>query len=147
VDDLDAKRFLEMLAAVARQQEWDCHAYCLMPNHVHLLVRTPHCDLPDGMQRLGTRYAMQFNRRHGFSGHVFERRYWSTLVERDEHLLELVRYIALNPVRAALCTEPHEWRWSSFAATVRAVRALDAVAVGGEPRTLGDPSLRGFAAI
>src|SRR5690349_21152280 len=88
LDDLDAERFVEMLAATVDRCGWVCQAYCLMPNHVHLLLRTPRANLPDGMQRLGTRYAMLFNRRYGYSGHVFERRYWARIVERDEHLLQ-----------------------------------------------------------
>jgi REP element-mobilizing transposase RayT len=146
VDDLDAARFVEMLATVVRQQEWECQAYCLMPNHVHLLVRTPHCNLPEGMQQLGTRYAMRFNRRHGFAGHVFERRYWATVVGRDEHLLELVRYIALNPVRAGLCEQPDEWRWSSFAATVSALRRLDVASIASARSVYGGgAALSGFS--
>ena len=84
---------------------WRCHTYCLMPNHYHLLIETPAPNLSAGMQRLNSTYAQWFNDLHGFSGHVFERRFFSRLVESSYDLLELVRYIVLNPVRAGICDE------------------------------------------
>ena len=87
-----------------------------MTTHYHLLVRAPDGDLARGMQRLNGNYAAGFNRRHGEEGHVFFRRYHALLVERESHLLELCRYLALNPVRAGLCDRPEQWRWSSYAA-------------------------------
>jgi putative transposase len=121
LDSRDAQRFLALLGDTAKKREWRCHAYCLMPNHVHLVLTTPSFDLSDGMQRLGSLYAAAFNRRYGYEGHAFERRFWSSVVDRDGYLLELIRYICLNPVRAGLCELPEEWRWSSYAATVAAV--------------------------
>jgi putative transposase len=143
VDDLDATRFVEMLTRVCEGQGWMCHAYCLMPNHVHLLLRTPDGDLPTGMQRLGTRYAMLFNRRHGFAGHVFERRYWSAAVERDSHLFQLIHYIAHNPVRAGLCEAPEDWRWSSFSEAAATLRSFDVGGGVGRARAAG--AVRGGA--
>jgi putative transposase len=119
-DEVDWRRYLAILGDVVRKREWRCRAYCLMPNHVHLVVETPEPDLSDGMRDLSGRYARRFNLRHGFSGHVFERRYWCDLVESESRLLELERYIALNPVRAGLCTRPTEWRWSSYTAAIDA---------------------------
>ena len=74
-----------------------------MPNHYHLVV-----------QRLNSRYAQAFNHRHDASGHLFQGRFHSVLVGHERHLLELARYLALNPVRAGLCDRPGEWRWSSY---------------------------------
>jgi hypothetical protein len=89
-----------------------------MTTHYHLVIRTPNVDLAAGMQRLNGNFAQGFNRRHGETGHVFERRYHALLIEHDGHLLELYRYIALNPVRAGLCSRPEAWTWSSHSAVV-----------------------------
>jgi putative transposase len=114
----DPRVFLGVLDAVVFARGWACYAYCLMTTHYHLLIRTPRGDLANGMQQLNSRYARAFNRRHAGAGHVFFRRYAAQLVERDAHLLETCRYIALNPVRAGLTAAPGEWPWSSYAAVV-----------------------------
>jgi putative transposase len=116
-DEVDYLSFLRMLAQVVPDEAWLCHAYCLMPNHVHLLLEVPPNGLAHGMQRLNGRYARRFNERHGRSGHVFEGPYNAEPVMRDEHLLEASRYIVLNPVRARLCEEAASWPWSSYRAT------------------------------
>jgi putative transposase len=91
-----------------------------MPNHYHLVVETANGDLSIGMHRLNSGYAHRFNDCHGLSGHLFQGRFHSVLVESDWHLLELSRYLALNPVRAGLCKSPLEWPWSSYAAVAGA---------------------------
>lgn len=116
--DGDYERFLDLLAEVARRYGWRIHAYCLMPNHYHLVAETPEGTLSDGMERLNGRYAQWFNLRHGYEGHVFERRFHSRLVESLAHLMELARYLPLNPVRARLCTTAAGWRWSSYRAAI-----------------------------
>jgi putative transposase len=94
-----------------------------MTTHYHLIVRTPTADLARGMQRLNACYAQGFNRRHDETGHRFERRYHSVLIESDSYALELIRYLALNPVRAGACANAAGWQWSSYAAIVgRATR-------------------------
>ena len=103
---------------VVQRFGWRCHTYCLMPSHYHLLVETPAPNLSAGMQRLNSTYAQWFNHLHGFTGHVFERRFNSRLVESSSDLLELTRYIVLNPVRAGLCEDASGWRWSSYQALV-----------------------------
>jgi putative transposase len=114
LDDDDRRKFLDVAGAVVRRRGWRCHAYCLMPNHYHLLVQTPAPDLSSGMQQLNARYAEWFNWRHGVDGHLFQGRFHSVLVESDWHLLELARYVVLNPVRARLCESPEQWAWSSY---------------------------------
>jgi REP element-mobilizing transposase RayT len=114
VDDVDYQTFLRMLGDVASKRGWVRHAYCLIPNHYHLLIEVPELDLARGMQLLNGRYARRFNQRHGRDGHVFAGPYFAKPVERDEHVVEASRYIVLNPVRAGLCTEPGEWPWSSY---------------------------------
>jgi len=92
-----------------------------MTNHYHLLIETPEANLSEGMHRLNSRYVQAFNRRHGYAGHLFERRFRSTLVQSNAHLIELARYIVLNPVQAGLCRDPGGWKWSSYRAFVAAV--------------------------
>jgi REP element-mobilizing transposase RayT len=116
-DQADRVRFLEMLAHIASRRGWLCHAYCLMDNHYHLLLETTRSGLGAGMQWLNGAYAQGFNRRGGRSGHLFQGRYYATLVERDAHLVEAARYVVLNPVRASLCAGPGEWAWSSYRGT------------------------------
>ena len=115
VDDLDRRTFLTHLARVVDQYSWECFAFCLMTTHFHLLVRTELPNIAAGMQSLKSRYAKDFNHRHALSGHVFQARYHSVLVRTKEHLLELYRYIALNPVRAGACRSPADWPWGSYA--------------------------------
>ena len=123
VDDGDRHIFLHLFAATVGHCGWRCHAYCLMPNHFHLVIETLEANLSAGMQRLNGTYAQWFNHRHGLCGHVFQGRFHSTLVENDAHLLELSRYIVLNPTRAGLCLDPTEWTWSSLSATLGRITA------------------------
>ena len=115
-DEFNYNRFLTILAAVTERREWRCHLYCLLPNHYHLALEAADGDLSAGMHVLNGTYAKFFNRRYDSSGHLFQDRFHAVAVERTKHLLELARYLARNPVRAGLCTDPDEWRWSSFAA-------------------------------
>ena len=116
-DDADRARFLDLLGREIEQHRWRCHAYCLMDNHYHLLVETPEANLSRGMGRLNMAYAQAFNRRHGRSGHLFQGRFHAVVVEKDNHLLELCRYVVLNPVRAGSAAVPEVWPWSSYRAT------------------------------
>ncbi|HXM78962.1 MAG TPA: transposase [Thermoanaerobaculia bacterium] len=116
-DDEDRKSFLKIFRTVAADQGWLVHAYCLMGNHYHLLLETRAANLSLGMRSLNSRYGQKFNRRHGRSGHVLEGRYKAILVQKESHLLELHRYVVLNPVRARLVRRPGEWPWSNYRAT------------------------------
>lgn len=116
-DERDWEKFLEVVGAVTQEHGWIVHGYCLMSNHFHLLVETPRGDLSAGMRSVNGRYAQFFNRRHGRRGHLFEGRFKAIVVQKDEHLLELCRYIVLNPVRAGLVERPEQWQWSSYRAT------------------------------
>jgi putative transposase len=129
VERSDRERFLVMLGDVAVMCGWRCHAYCLMSTHYHLLLETPEGNLSAGMERLNGRYARWFNRRHCYEGHVFQDRFHAVLVESDWHLLELSRYITLNPVRAGLCSHAAQWPWSSYSAVVGLTAAPSFLAI------------------
>jgi REP element-mobilizing transposase RayT len=116
-DEEDRQRFLASLAQSRDRYHWLVHAYCLMNNHYHLVLETPRPTLARGMRHLNGTYTQHFNRRHQRVGHLFQGRYKAILVEREAYLLELCRYVVLNPVRAKACRRPEQWRWSSFRAT------------------------------
>jgi putative transposase len=144
VDDIDRRTYLALLGRTVQQKGWRLMAYCLMPNHVHLLVETPEPDLGDGMRRIHGVYAQTFNERHAEVGHVFQGRYGSTLVTSDEQLVAVVGYIVHNPVKAGLVERAEAWGWSSHAAMAGKVvapawlakdRLLELLGVwGGDPR-------------
>jgi REP element-mobilizing transposase RayT len=117
-DDRDRTQFFALLAHVIDRYGWLCHAYCLMDNHYHLLLETPQANLSQGMRQLNGRYTQAFNRRHRRVGHLFQGRFTAILVEKEAHLLELCRYVVLNPVRAKLVPHPRQWAWSSYRGTV-----------------------------
>jgi len=119
--DADRENFLEILSEVCRQHNWSIHAYCLMTNHYHLLVETPDANLSKGMRQLNGVYTQKYNRLNHKVGHVFQGRYKSILVDGDSYLLELARYVVLNPVRAQMVRSAKDWRWSSYRATVGVV--------------------------
>ena len=140
LDDTDRWTFLNLLAKEIRQQRWRLYAYCLMSNHYHLLIETPEGKLVDGMRRLNGVYTQAFNRRHGQVGHVLQGRYKSILVDKDAYLLELARYIVLNPVRAGMVTRVEDWPWSSYAHTAGRQEALDWLDIAGIAQQFGaDP--------
>jgi putative transposase len=116
-DDRDRGFFLGTLGSVVHATGWLLHSYCLLGNHYHLLIETPNENLSKGMHSLNGRYSQTFNRRHARAGHVLEGRFKAVLVEKEAHLLELHRYIVLNPVRAGLVAGPEDWIWSSYRAT------------------------------
>ncbi|HEX6023850.1 MAG TPA: transposase [Solirubrobacter sp.] len=117
--DDDRREYLTTLRLTIKRTRWRCLAYCLMDNHMHLLIQTPEPNLGAGMQRLHGLYGRLFNDRHGRSGHVFQGRFKSKLVTNDEQLWTTARYIARNPVEAGLCKHAHDWPWSSHALMTR----------------------------
>jgi REP element-mobilizing transposase RayT len=119
-DATDAQRFIELLGEIAAPLGWRCYAYCLMTNHYHLVLHTPHANLSAGMQAFSARYTQAFNRRHQRDGHLFRGRFHAILVERESYLVPLIRYVVLNPVLANLAKDPAAWRWSSYRATAGA---------------------------
>jgi putative transposase len=123
LSDEDRLAWLSVLASVCQRFKWVCHAWCLMNNHYHLLIETPQPNLARGMRQLNGVYTQNFNRLHQRVGHVFQGRYKAIFVEQSTYLLELSRYIVLNPIRAGMVKLPEEWPWSSYLATCLRVPA------------------------
>lgn len=115
--DRDRRRFVELLGEAARRYGWVITAWVLMSNHYHLVIETPDSTLSRGMQWLNSKYAQWFNKTHKRVGHLFQGRFKAVLVDRDTYLLELLRYVVLNPVRAKMVARPEDYRWSSYRAT------------------------------
>ena len=115
LDDEDRERYLAVLGRAVLRQGWRCLAFCLMDNHVHLLIETPAPNLGRGIQWLHGMYARAFNHRYRRSGHLFQGRFGSERMKSDAQLLVVARYIARNPVEGGLCSEPDEWPWGSHA--------------------------------
>jgi putative transposase len=109
----DYRLFIELLQESAELFNIKIAAYCLMPNHYHLLLHTPDGNLSRGMRQINGIYAQRFNRVHRYDGQLFRGRYKSILVEVDSYLLQLVRYIHKNPLRAGICDELNNYEWSS----------------------------------
>lgn len=117
-DDQDRLTFLKTLEQVINQFNWTCYAWCMMDNHYHLLIQTPDGNLSKGMRQLNGVYTQASNRRHRRVGHLFQGRFKAILVDKDAYLLELARYIVLNPVRAGMVKAPKDWAWSSYRASM-----------------------------
>ncbi|SRR5712692_1553786 len=122
IDARDYQSFLEALSELKKKTPFLAYAYCLMPNHFHLLIEVTQFPLSIIMQRLLTRYVKYFNFRHRRIGHLFQGRYKAILCQKDAYLQELLRYIHLNPVRAKLGKEAAAWRWSSHQAYLGQVK-------------------------
>lgn len=117
LSDADRAAWLVVFAEVCERFNWVCHAWCLMSNHYHILIETPEANLAQGMRQLNGVYTQRFNRAHDRVGHVFQGRYKAIMVERDSYLLELARYVVLNPLRAKMVKRLEAWPWSSYLAT------------------------------
>ena len=116
LDETDRLQFLSQLQLAIERYGWMCHGYCLMGNHYHLLVETPRANLPVGMRHVNGCYSQWFNRRRQRVGHLLQGRYKASLIEKHPYLTELIRYMALNPMRAEppLSTAPEFYAWSSY---------------------------------
>ena len=134
VDAEDCELYLRLLARTVADCHWICLSYCLMGNHVHLLVETQEANLSEGMQWLHWRYAVEFNQRHGKRGHCFDRPFGSTRVQSQEQFEAVARYIPLNPVAAGFCGMPDDWTWGSYRGLV----------TGDEPAWMGGARLLWF---
>ncbi len=109
----DYQNFLLVFFDVIKRYNWICYAYCLMPNHYHLLIKTNEANLSLGMRQLNGIYTQNFNIRYKRIGHLFHGRFKSILVEEENYKNELIRYIALNPIKSKLVDNIEDWRWNS----------------------------------
>ena len=121
VDEEDYRTYTRLLALVVERQGWRLLCYCLMPNHVHLLIEITDANLSNGMQWLHGIYARYFNDRHERVGHLFEAPFKSPIVT-DETLVRTVGYVVVNPLDAALCKRAREWPWCSHASVADGLR-------------------------
>lgn len=113
VDDKDYNVFLKQLFEVKSEKDFSLYAYCLMPNHFHLLIETAQEPLSKIMQQLLTLYGIYFNLTYDRSGHVFQGRYKAVICQKEEYLFKLLQYIHLNPLRAGLTKDINNYKWSS----------------------------------
>lgn len=138
LDDMDYRKFVDVLAEVVEDSDIECWNYCVMPNHYHVTLCPTRPNLSEAIRRINSTYAQWWNNRHERVGHVFQGRFKDQIVERDEYLLVLCRYVALNPVRAGLSEHPEDWEWSSYAATVGLRPLRPFVAASSVLRQFGD---------
>ena len=135
-DAADHRIYLKLLTSEIGPRRWSLFSWCLMPNHVHLLLRTEEANLGRGVKAVHEQFATYVNRRHEEHGHVFGDRFHNRIVRDDAHFIATLRYIARNPVAAGLCSSASDWPWSAHRAlagfeTQRFVAAADALGVLG----------------
>jgi REP element-mobilizing transposase RayT len=114
LDDNDRHHFLSLIGQVAEDLNVECHGYCLMDNHYHLILHTPDGNLSRAMKRIIGPYTQRLNKRHDRDGPIFNGRFKSEIVEDDTYLLSLSRYVHLDPVAAGLVDAPGKYKWSSY---------------------------------
>lgn len=126
IDDEDRRFFLDWLARIAQRFHWQCHAFCLLDDHYHLVLETRDANLSAGMRELNGSFTQRYNRRHDAQGPVMQGRFKAILLERETSLLPVCRHVVLNPVRLKLVRQPEKYPWSSY----RSSSGLDAPIVG-----------------
>ena len=117
-DDVDRMRFYELLEEEVERSEWTILEYTFMTTHYHVLLQLKKCTLSSGFQRLQSRYARTYNHRHNRRGPLWLRRFHDVMPVSDRHLLEVIRYIALNAPRAAMAGAAEDWPWCSYGAAI-----------------------------
>jgi putative transposase len=112
VDDTDRQAFISLLGQAAARFGLDVHAWCLMTNHYHLIVRLRTGDLSRALHFLNGKYALRHNERHGRTGHLFSSRFRAAVIADDVHLARAIEYVLFNPVRAGIVAAPADWPWA-----------------------------------
>jgi len=125
VDDADRLIWLDVFAQVCTRFNWRCHAWCLMDNHYHVVIETVEGNLSQGMRHLNGVFTQKTNRKHNRVGHVFQGRFKAILVQKEGYLLELTRYVILNPIRAGMVSDLLDWKWSNYLAMIGDVECSD----------------------
>lgn len=141
LDDIDRNRFLKILAEALLRFGAQCFAYCLMGNHVHLVICTPRANISNVMHRVDGLYAKYLNWRHEWTGHVFEGPFGGSLIDDTAYLRAAIAYVARNPVKAGLVQAAVDWRWSSLAATVGECTSPPFLTLDWLPRLYEAPTL------
>ena len=113
LDDEDKSKFMQIITNKKKKNEYTLYAYCLMNNHLHLLLKEEEDNISRIMRRINTAYAYYFNKKYNRVGHVFQNRFRSEPVEDDRYLISLIRYIHNNPVKAKIVNQPYQYKWSS----------------------------------
>jgi len=121
--DTDYQKILLYLSLAHRSYSIKVHTYCLMPNHYHFIIETPHANLSKAMHAINTSYSVYYNRKHRRVGPVYQGTYKSYIIDKDEYLHHVSRYIHLNPVRAHIVERPEDYKWSSYRAYVKGARS------------------------
>jgi len=114
----DRLRFLEYLSSATTRYGAVIHCFCMMGNHYHLFLQTPHGNLSQIMRHINGAYTIYYNVKRNHTGHLFQGRYKAIVVEADQYALELSRYVHLNPVRAGIVDAPEDYRWSSYSSYI-----------------------------
>ncbi len=117
ISDKDREQLLFIFGQTADKFNWRCYSYCFMGNHYHLVIQTIDPTLSRGMQHLNGNYTQWFNAKHQRVGHIFQGRFKAFLIEEHDYLMQVIRYVVLNPVRAKMVRNPCDYRWSSHRAT------------------------------
>jgi REP element-mobilizing transposase RayT len=125
----DDVSFHLQLGRVAQKYSWRVYAYCLMPNHHHLLLRAPEGGISSGMQELNGGFSRWMSTKYSRRAHLFRNRFGATWIETEEQFVHVARYVVLNPVEAGMCKRPRHWRWSSYRATAGVELAPEWLAV------------------
>lgn len=118
IDDEDRERFIGTIREKNKERKFLVYAFCLMDNHIHLLINEEHDQIPKIMQRIGVSYAYYFNKKYKRTGHLFQDRFKSEAIENERYLLAALKYIHNNPVKANMVENPAQFRWSSYNAYV-----------------------------
>jgi len=124
-DDEDIKRFIETFARYKDICKYDLYAYCLMSNHIHLLMRESGEPISNVIKRISGSYVFWYNKKYERCGHLFQERYKSEAVDNDEYLLTVVRYIHQNPIKAGLVKDISEYKWSSYNEYIKEAEIID----------------------
>jgi len=124
-DDEDCQNYLETLKTYQDKSGYIIYAYCLMSNHIHLLVKEETEELSNAFKRIGASYVYWYNWKYGRRGHLFQDRFKSEAVENDSYLLTVIRYIHQNPLKAGIVKDIADYRWSSYGEYVGESRVCD----------------------
>jgi REP element-mobilizing transposase RayT/biotin operon repressor len=124
LDDEDKNKFIQIIINKKKKNEYILYVYCLMNNHLHLLLKEEKDNISRIMRRINTAYAYYFNKKYNRVGHVFQNRFRSEPVENDRYLISLIRYIHNNPVKAKIVNQPHQYKWSSYSLYLREQKSI-----------------------